>query len=136
MVSAPPSPPSPVHCAQPVAMVTGLSDRWLSLRHGVLNGPAASRAPALFASRARHTSSAAGSKLDKKLEAGYHLPVNRSNPDPPGMRSLLKRCGSTSRSWSSGAGCSPLKRHRVLSTSLHELCSSVTSSWLMQRACP
>lgn len=27
MVSAPPSPPSPVHCAQPVAMVTGLSDR-------------------------------------------------------------------------------------------------------------
>lgn len=26
MVSAPPSPPSPVHCAQPVAMVTGLSD--------------------------------------------------------------------------------------------------------------
>lgn len=41
MVSAPPSPPSPLHCALPVAMVTGLSDRWLSLRHGVLSGPAA-----------------------------------------------------------------------------------------------
>lgn len=44
-VTAPRSPPSPLHCAQPVAMVTGLSDSWPSHRHGVLNGPTASPYP-------------------------------------------------------------------------------------------
>lgn len=34
--------PSPLHCAGPVSMVTGLSDRWSSHRHGVLNSPTAS----------------------------------------------------------------------------------------------
>ena len=34
--------PSPLHCAGPVSMVTGLSDRRSSHRHGVLNSPTAS----------------------------------------------------------------------------------------------
>lgn len=164
MVSAPHSPPSPLHCAGPVAMVTGLSDRWPSYRHGVLNSPTASPLPP----SASPWSSAATEGRSKPLAFTLSLcslsvhalcpiaccrfiqkeitsskgastcccagPIQTTGTERSWTRTYTHISSIVSAPAKSGiAGLATHQQNSVMS-SPHppEVCSSMTSCWLMQ----
>lgn len=169
MVSAPRSPLSPLHCARPVSMVTGLSDRWPSQSYGVLNSPTASPypPPALHGAllplgvdvsplpRLSHSlfvrpPSASDcllqiySKADNKLERGLP-PAAAQVPSSPDGQSVAGHTHTHTALWSivsapaesKTAGLATHQRNGVMSfPHPPEVCSSVTSCWLMQCVCP
>lgn len=152
MVSAPRLPPSlpssPLHCAGPVAIVTGLSDRWPSYRYGVLNSPTASPKPpsSLWVSAANrgrskspcldspslvHSRSLSDHTLWIYSNACFKSPV-QTRGTHTALRSIVNAPAES--------GTAELATHQRNSITSFphppEVCSSVTSCWLMQSACP
>lgn len=144
MVSASRVPPSlPLHCAGPVSMVTGLSDRWPSHRYGILNCP--TEPPPNYprssldyiATRGRREPCALTTSISLFVHAHFcvrfpaaHLFKHRLPPPGPihtrrtepswthtYTQSSAEYCECASQVWNSGAGYSLEKRRHILSTS-------------------